>query len=403
MYGEGTVIFTDHRLYDERATESRRWDNSVNLINPDNAEPTGSTLLSLFDPMSNEAMTQTLGRPSPVEFATMIVDDWEELYESIGNISVDLQRKNFSVESLRGQLKAKKKIIEAIESFLMAYRGDVDTEAFIANAKKLAGETLAFSLATEEQKVLLTGIFESVARRIEICVPSAEDQHRFGRTLLGIDHALAIDAWVIENEEGIAVLDSAEDLFELLWPMLTKLSSEKRFTDTIPAVALKALAEGWLSGRSFATLMQELEALGASYPYGRYNKAFNLDLVVDLCERTLGFEFALLIASVKESFVVRATEETGKLLTGHFDLLQKRLKYGLPNQDCIAYYEAGFSERVIAQALSEGMIWDHAKSRDGARRLIQQYSSDFELILREFPSHFTEVFRSIVASQTGLT
>lgn len=397
MYGEGTVIFTDHRLYDERATESKRWNNSVNLINPDNAEPTGSTLLSLFDPMRNDTGTRTLGRPSPAEFATMIVDDWETLYEEIGNISSDLQSKKFSIESLREQLRAKKKIVEAIESFLMTYRSDVDTETFVANAKELASETLAFSLATEEQKALLTGIFESVARRIEVRVPNAEDQRRFGRTLLGIDHALAVEAWVIENESAIGASESAGDLFELLWPLLTKLSTEKRLTDTVPSTALKALAEGWLAGRSFAVLLQELNASGASYPYGKYDRAFDLDLVVNLCEQTFGFEFALLLASVKESFVVRVAEEAGQLFTGHVDLLQKRLKYGLPDQDCIAYYDAGFSERVIAQALSEGMLWDHARTRDGARRLIRQYPNDFEVVLREFPSYFTEVFLAIVA------
>jgi POLQ-like helicase len=401
MYGEGTVIFTDHRLYDERATEPRRWNNSVNLINPDKAEPTGSTLLSLFDPMRNATGTRSLPKPSPAYIATNIVDDWEALYEAVGNISTDLQSKKFSVESLREQLKAKKKIVEAIESFLMTYRSDVNTETFVANAKLLASETLAFSLATEEQQTLLKGIFESVARRIEVRVPNAEDQRRFGRTLLGMDHALAVEVWVRENERAINASESADELFELLWPLLTKLSSEKRFTDTAPGGALKSLAEGWLAGRSFAELLQELDALGTSYPYGKYDRAFDLDLVVDLCEQTFGFEFALLLASVKESFVARAPEEAGKLLATQFDLLQKRLKYGLPDQDCISYYEAGFSERVIAQALSEGMVWDLAKSRDGARKLIRQYPNDFDVVLRDFPSHFVDVFRAIVEPQAG--
>ncbi|QWZ64550.1 hypothetical protein [Aeromonas sp. FDAARGOS 1417] len=328
----------------------------------------------------------------------MIVDNWEELYEAIGNISTELQSKKFSVGSLREQLSAKKKIVEAIESFLMTYRSDVDTENFIANAKDLASETLAFSLADQEQQALLAGIFESVARRIEVRVPNTEDQHRFGRTLLGIDQALVVEAWVIENESAIGVSKSADDLFDLLWPLLAQLSSEKRLIDTVPEGALKALADGWLAGRSFATLLQELNLLDTSYSYGKYKKSFDLDLVVDLCEQTFGFEFSLLLASVKESFVARTTEELGKSLTGHLDLLQKRLKYGLPDQDSISYYEAGFSERVIAQALSEGMIWESARSRNGARKLIRQYPDDIEVILRDFPSHFTEVFRSTVAS-----
>jgi hypothetical protein len=104
MYGEGTVIFTDHRLYDDRVAESNRWDKTVNLINPDSAEPTGSTLLSLFNPMHNDTSTHIFGSPSPAEIATNIVDNWEGIYEMIGRISSDLKRKKFSVASLRKQL-----------------------------------------------------------------------------------------------------------------------------------------------------------------------------------------------------------------------------------------------------------------------------------------------------------
>lgn len=397
MYGEGTVIFTDHRLYDERVTESYRWNNTVDLINPDNAEPTGSTLLSLFDPMRNETGTRTLGTPSPAQIATMIVDQWDELYALIENLPADMKSRKFSIDSLLAQLNAKKIIIEAVESFLMTYRGEVDTETFITKSRQLARETLAFTLATQEQKALLLDIFESVAKRIETHVPDVEDQQRFGRTLLGIDHSLEIDAWVVENEDALGEAESGDDLFELLWPLLTKLSSEKRLTDTVPSSALQALATGWLAGRSFALLLEELDDVDASYPYGKHKRSFDLDLVVDLCEQTFGFEFALLIASVKESFVARTSRKKGKLFASRVDLLQKRLKYGLPTQDCVSYYEAGFSERVVAQALSYGIIWDIAENRGEARELIRQNADDVAVILRDFPAYFTDVFRSITS------
>lgn len=401
MYGEGTVIFTDHRLYDDRVAESNRWDKTINLINPDSAEPTGSTLLSLFNPMHNDTSTRTIGSPSPAEIATDIVDNWDDLYEMVGDISSDLKTKKFSVASLREQLEAKKKIVEAIESFLMTYRSDVDSETFVANSRVLVSETLAYSLATPEQQTLLTNIFESVARRIEKLVPETADQHRFGRTLLGIDHSLAIDAWVKDNAQVLEDVDSAEDLFEMIWPLLTELSSEKRLADTVPEGAMKVLATSWLAGRSFAKLMQELDVLGASYPYGRNRRSFDIDLVVELCEQTFGFEFALLLATVKESFIAHAKEEIGEKFKDYADRLQKRLKYGLPNQECIAYFEAGFAEREIVQALSDEITQKTAKTSDDARKLARKYPDNFEAVLRDFPSYFTDVFRTIIAPQAG--
>lgn len=49
----------------------------------------------------------------------------------------------------------------------MTYRSDVQPETFVDNSRVVT-ETLAYSLATEEQQILLTDIFESVARRIEL-------------------------------------------------------------------------------------------------------------------------------------------------------------------------------------------------------------------------------------------
>jgi hypothetical protein len=44
------------------------------------------------------------------------------------------------------------------------------------------------------------------------------------------------------------------------------------------------------------------------------------------------------------------------------------------------------------------MIWESAETRDGARKLIRRHPDDINVILRDFPSHFTEVFRTIVAN-----
>ncbi len=399
MYGEGTVIFTDHRLYDERIAQPYRWRDTVNLIKPDTAEPTGSTLLSLFDPMTNDTGRNSISTPSPSEIATQIVDDWDGLWKAVGNISNSLIQNGYSVASLRAQLEGKKKIVEAVESFLMTYRSDVDSETFAANARALSSETLAYSLATPEQQVLLSGIFESVARRIERLVPETTTQHRFGRTLLGIDYALAIEAWVRANEEDLEQVSSATELFKIVWPLLASLSSEKRLKDTTPDVALVTLANGWLEGSSFAVLQQKLDDIGAKYPHGANFRTFDLDLVVDLCEQTFGFEFALLLAAVKEAFVALATEDVGDGFRWHADILQKRLKYGLPSEESISYYEAGFSERVIAQQMADS-VWDTAVTTYDARNLIRDNQAIFELVLYSYPSYFSDVFQGIIAQRT---
>ena len=398
MYGEGTVIFTDPRLYDERFAKTHRWKDTINLINPDSAEPTGSTLLSLFDPLRNDIGSKFITSPSPVEIATNIVNDWEALLEWVESVPIDLPKESFSVASLVEQLKSKKKIIEAVESFLMTYRSDIQPENFVENSRELVTETLAYSLATEEQQVLLTDIFESVARKIEINVPDKAIQQRFGRTLLGIDQALAIESWVITNSKALEEATSADHLLEVLWPLLVLISSEKRLSDTVPDGALKTLAIGWLAGDPFSALLKRLDTLGASYPYGENQRKFDLDLVVDLCEQTFGFEFALLLAAVKESFIAFSSEQSGEVFRGYADLLQKRLKYGLPNQSCIAFFEAGFAERVIAQCLAEETTQGTVQVSFDARQIIRENPERFEIMLQDFPSYFSDVLKTFTAT-----
>lgn len=397
MYGEGTVIFTDAKLYDERHSNPDRWNKSVNLINPDSAEPTGSTLLSLLDPMRNDLNTRSLGNPSPSEIAEAIVDRYDELFETLGSLPQRMIDGRFSVDGLRSQLEAKKRIVETIESFLMTYRSDVDVESFVANARVLAGETLAYSLADDDKKELLARIFEAVARKIEKYVPDGADQLRFGRTLLGVDHSLAIEAWVKENSAALIALDSSEDLLSLIWPLLVALSGTDRIQDTEPATALQNLAKGWLAGQPYRKLLDGMAADGAKYPYGTQRRDFDIDMVVELCEQSFGFEFALLLAAIRESFSARGTEDEAEKFKALADLLQKRLKYGLPSQDAISYFEAGFAERVVAQQIADEILWENAPNTYTARRLVRENKDDVAKLLRDYPSYFTSVFQNITA------
>lgn len=397
MYGEGTVVFTNHRLYDERTTERRRWSAVLQLIRPESAEPTGSTLLALLEPMRSDSGALPIGNPTPHQIATQLIDDRDALYMTIENLPESAKKQGFSTESLRRQLDIKRATIEAIESFLMTYRGDVSSNAFIATSRNLVRETLAFSLATSEQKVLLEEVFERVARRIERIAPDVHTQARYGRTLLGVDTALAIDKWVTDNLVVLQLASSSDELFELLWPLLTAHSSDKRLKETNPPDSLRDLGLGWLAGKPFWQLLAALNEQEAGVPQKRGKRGFDIDSVVDLCEQTFGYEFALLIAAVKAAFMQAAlTEKGASYFEVYADLLQKRLKYGLPSQDSISYFEAGFAERVIAQEIAVGVFREVANSPLEARLLVRQHAEDVEQVINRYPKYFEAVFRNLV-------
>jgi hypothetical protein len=407
MHGEGTVIFTDPDLYDERNRYEDggrlKWRSVQELLVPDNSEPTGSSLLDLFKPLENELKNDVIKKPGRFEVVSLLVRDPDDIFARVSNLSASLKARKFSPKSLKKQLARKLKILEAIESFLMSYREDVSSEAFFEKAHALAKETLAYSLGNDEEREWLTDIFDGVARRVESLVPDVETQARYGRSLLGANNALEIDAWVERNRAAMSSdLDSAQ-MVDVLWPLLSRLAPAQRLRDTTPVDSLKQLAHGWIAGRPFRELLDELGAAGARYPHGKQERKFTIDMVVDLCEQTFGFEFSLLLAAVAEALSQgAATEDERADFDERMGLLQKRLKYGLPSVGAIVFFEMGFAERVVAQELDRLDELGIVNSTTNARRFLLDVKEEgVTALFDQYPSYFQSVYdSSVLASRS---
>lgn len=153
----------------------------------------------------------------------------------------------------------------------------------------------------------------------------------------------------------------------------------------LPAV-LKEIADGWIEGKSFGSLMEIIRNRNAKMICGSQKREFNIDHVVDICEGVLAFEGTLVVSAVCE-FVQNIDHVGTKALVNRLQLLQKRLKYGLPNKTTIALYELGFSDRVIAQdlAASLGLVADRKKN------LVKELKKDrkgVEEVMDKYPSYF---------------
>jgi hypothetical protein len=142
-----------------------------------------------------------------------------------------------------------------------------------------------------------------------------------------------------------------------------------------------------------------MQDAGARYPHGKTFRKFSIDDVVDICESAFSYEFALLLAAVKAATAEAADFDAD--LDGfveRIDLLQKRLKYGLPSQDAISYFEAGFADRVVAQKVVGAVFLDLADSPWRARALVREYANEVQDVLAAYPSYFQEVFQGMQRS-----
>jgi POLQ-like helicase len=62
MYTEGSILFADSEIYDNRESNNGkwRWNQVKELLNSRNSEPCTSNLLSIFDPIKSDDEKETL-------------------------------------------------------------------------------------------------------------------------------------------------------------------------------------------------------------------------------------------------------------------------------------------------------------------------------------------------------
>jgi len=109
---------------------------------------------------------------------------------------------------------------------------------------------------------------------------------------------------------------------------------------------------------------------------------------VALCEGAFAYDLAMITASLSD--LAEAMDET--LYVG-FSELQKQIKYGLKDPAAIAFIEAGFADRVVANFLS--LLWKNVRDRDGVRAACR--NAAMMPALSAYPSYFTTVAAEIAA------
>ena len=88
--------------------------------------------------------------------------------------------------------------------------------------------------------------------------------------------------------------------------------------------------------------------------------------------------------------------ENSELLINRLKYLQKRLKYGLPNETAIVLYELGFADRVVAIDLSS-LFPEPVVDKDLVIRTLKVREEGVFAKLNLYPSYFSEVYGNQVA------
>ena len=302
---------------------------------------------------------------------------------------------NFTISGLQYQVNQKTNTISAVESYQMS-NWDSEKESFEREAViSLAKGTLAHFLANDDQKKQIEELFAQLAKNIETYIPDSSRRIIFGKTTFGIPDSLTISNWL---DVHIAELDAEQsdlELLNILWPLIAINIHNKKFTKCNLPESMKAMANSWVEGKSFQILFQELEDFGAKRIAGSELWGYKIEHTVDICENGFAYEGILVLGALIELIPIYSIEGAD-ILIEKLKYLQKRLKYGLPNETAIIFYELGFADRVVAIDLSS--TFDEVISnKELAIQALKVRSEEVLAKLKIYPAYFSEVYRNRVA------
>lgn len=394
MFTEGSVIFTDPDIYGLKFTSERwRFQGVARLLRADSVKPCDSSLLSVLKPITNNTWPRVPVLVKAVKLAGVYIEDKGQIAKIAAQVVSDYAEYGFQLPETKRQLDEKASIFSAIESFLLAHWDEDEAGLSEEDIRDLAKRTFAYSLASDAEKKELIELFQLLARNVEAKVDSDKKRRAFGRSLFGVADSLRIEKWAEENLAALLACEKSTDLLLCIWPILRECILNGNVRKAQPDDVLRDLAVGWIEGKVYHELLTIAAKGKLVFKTARQKRKVTLDHVIDICESGLAYDGALCVSALIEVLELISPEERN--VSKRLALLQKRLRYGLARQKTIRIYEAGFSDRVIATALSEKLV---EMGADGeVDSMMQENEAAMSDLLKPFPSYFETVLGRIIS------
>jgi len=396
MHTEGSVLFANPEVYDTRRGAESKWPEFKALLQVRNSEPCASTLLSVLGPLKSDGGQVTLS-VDPMDVVRAYVADQEGSGAWVDEVATQLTRKWFTTDRLRRQLAERRNILAAVESFLLAHWEETgDGQNFgTGPVGELSKRTLAYHLASAEQRGQLLQLFELLATNVTARASGAERRRVYGRTLFGVGDTVALEKWVAENSPKITASEDEDELFSVVWAYIAARIENETFRKWQPSRTTKSFAERWIAGDSFGDLHNQMLAADVRVGVGARPRKPKVEHIVEMGENALGFDGAHVLGAITELYEFLNGDE-GETAIARLQSLQKRLKYGLASASAILLYEAGFSDRPLATDLGEVVLG--VTSRTQMIAAVRRERRAVEEVLVRYPRYFREIFERVVGT-----
>lgn len=381
MHTEGSVIFATPSIFDQRKEYRNRWrwNEAKELLDATKSEPTKSSILSLFDDYEQRQKdAPPVVQPIQPQWLDLSFADQARI-EAVVNEALALQE-NISAPEFRKFIEKRARAIQAIAAFLISNMTFLEDEGQ-DRVSNLASHTLAYHLASAEVRPALIAVFQMIAAAIAANT-DGDQRAVIRKSPLPPAIIAELQAWLAENAEQLRAAIAADQLLQVAGEKIISWNSAPSIRSLSNTDFLPEALSDWVNGRPFHHIHSRMVQLGirVSRNYATVEDA------VALCEGAFAYDLAMITASLSD--LAEGMDET---LFGGFSKLQKQIKYGLTHPAAIAFIEAGFADRVVANFLSA--LWTNVRDREGVRAACRHVA--MLQALTAYPSYFSTVAAEI--------
>lgn len=397
IYTEGTVLLSETRVYNQRFNpyNNWKWVNYKQLLNSDQAEACTSELLAWLR-VDDDMEVYLDGIMEIFEEHYAAGDFTTAINQFLESIMKNKDEKTYS----RALFIVSRMLhnVEAIESFLLFYLMDETYDESKGEIHDIVEETLAYYLANNDERERLLHIVDLIGRFLVKAVDTPEKRNRYSKSLLGVRKEIEIEEWVNAHIVDICGCRDEEDLLEIIFPLILSTDNVIVKNCTLPD-ELIILGLKWIRGESYTDIQKCCIDRNIQTKKRRKIDIFSLEQVAGICDNFFGYECTLVIAAIIENVNYNCDDAD---LLHSFQLLSKRMRYGLNNQCAISLYEMGFNDRVIAAQLADIVESDYkVGNKKDIKKIVKQNTEIQQGILsylEHYPSYFYDRVEKMITS-----
>ncbi|MEN6317234.1 MAG: DEAD/DEAH box helicase [Syntrophaceae bacterium] len=405
IHTEGSILFADPVVYDKRKNwqEKWRWDQVKELLDPSKSEECVSSLFQLIPLVVHNDRSKAPDKKDStvsvdiLSFASAYIGGWDELTKVVKDIVQKYGQFGFTEERTNDQFEFFAQTLASIESFLMSQWDANESEISEEGVIHLAEETLAYFLADDKKREQIRDLFKLLANNISGNVTDSSRRKVYAKTLYGMRDDQELDNWMRDNVDKLSSANTEEDLLLAVWPVLQNHIHNGSFKKCNKPDILKEVSLLWIRGMPFDVLLDILHKNDARLGWGKRPLQFKIDHVVDICEGGLAYDGALLVGALIE-FVNFIEPDEKDTLVLRLQLLQKRIKYGLPTETSIALYELGFSDRAISQDIAS-ILNLRIVPRQRIIKAIKRHKNTIMDSMDRYPCYFSDQLSRILTDR----